>query len=90
VLTWTEEDRFTLGGTKFQTTPGDPFGEGAELAEGEFFIFKERPTVERYAALIEELEPQNIFELGVYHGGSPLFFAELAGPKRVSPLIGCP
>jgi SAM-dependent methyltransferase len=83
VLTWTQENRFTLGGTTFQTTPKDPFGEGAQLEDGEFFIFKERAAVERYAALIAELEPQNIFELGIYHGGSTLFFAELAGPRRV-------
>jgi SAM-dependent methyltransferase len=83
VLTWTEETRFILGGTKFQTMPQEPFKEGAQLEEDEFFIFKKRPVVERYAALIAELKPQNIFELGIFHGGSTLFFAELARPHRV-------
>jgi predicted O-methyltransferase YrrM len=83
MLTWTEENRFTLGGTRFQTMPKEPFEEGAQLEDGEFFIFKEREAVERYAALITELEPQNIFELGIFHGGSTLFFAELARPRRV-------
>ena len=61
----------------------DRFDERAELREGEFFIFKPRTLVERYASLIDELEPRRILELGIFQGGSTLFFAELARPRRV-------
>jgi SAM-dependent methyltransferase len=84
-LTWKDESRFVLGGTTFQALPADVFAEDShlELRNGEFLVFKARPLVERYVALIDELEPQHIFELGFFQGGSTLFFAELARPRRL-------
>jgi SAM-dependent methyltransferase len=84
-LTWKDDDRLALGETTFHTMPPDFLTEGArvDVGKGEFFIFKPRSRVEEYAALIEEVEPQHVFELGVYQGGSTLFFAELARPQRI-------
>jgi SAM-dependent methyltransferase len=84
-LTWKDADRFALGETTFQAMPPDALNEGThvELPEGAFFIFKPRSLVERHVALIDELEPQHIFELGFFGGGSTLFFAELARARRV-------
>jgi SAM-dependent methyltransferase len=61
-----------------------PEGFDAEVQEGEFFIFKPRALLEHYAGLIEELQPQHILELGIFAGGSTLFFAELARPRRIA------
>jgi SAM-dependent methyltransferase len=84
MLTWKEDDRFVIGETTFLTMPrGGPLVQSAHLQEGEFFVFKPRPLVERHVALIDELKPQHIFELGIYQGGSALFFAELAQPRRL-------
>ena len=81
MLDW-DDQRLTIGETKFLILPADTFGmPGAE--EGEFGIYKPRSLVERHAELIEELEPQNIFELGIFGGGSTLFFAELARPRML-------
>jgi predicted O-methyltransferase YrrM len=84
-LTWKDDDRLALGETTFHTMQPDFLSAGsrADIDKGEFFIFKSRSCVERYAALIDELAPQHVFELGVYQGGSTLFFAELARPRRV-------
>ena len=46
-------------------------------------IAKSRELVERHVALVDELGPQHIFELGALHGGSTLFFAEIARPRRI-------
>jgi hypothetical protein len=82
MLDWDADQRLTIGETTFLILPADTFGmPGA--GEGEFGIYKPRELVERHAALIEELEPQNIFELGIFGGGSTLFFAELARPRRL-------
>jgi SAM-dependent methyltransferase len=91
-LTWKDGDRFVLGETTFHTMPPDPFTKGArvDMGEGEFFIFKPRSLVERYVALIDELEPQHVFELGIYQGGSTLFFAELARPRRLAAIDRLP
>jgi SAM-dependent methyltransferase len=87
VLAWADDTRFTLGEATFHAPrPGALFPdiESAEaLGEDEFVILKPRALVERYVALIDELKPQHIFELGISKGGSTLFFAELARPRRV-------
>jgi predicted O-methyltransferase YrrM len=86
VLAWTDH-AFTLGEATFHTLPPGAFLPDIEnpeaLGEDEFVLLKPRAMVERYVALIDELEPQHIFELGIYRGGSTLFFAELARPRRV-------
>jgi predicted O-methyltransferase YrrM len=84
-LTWKADDRFVLGETTFRAMwPGVLIhGAYAKAREGEFFIFKTRSLVERYAELIKELEPQHVFELGILQGGSTLFFAQLARPRRL-------
>jgi SAM-dependent methyltransferase len=89
-LTWKDEQRFALGGTTFLTMPSEFLTEGAHLREGEFFIFKPRMAVDRYVALIDELRPQHIFELGIHQGGSTLFFAELARPRRLAAIDRLP
>ena len=49
----------------------------------DFWLFKERPLIERYVALVEELQPRFIFELGIFQGGSTAFLNEVAGPERL-------
>ena len=82
-LTWKDDSRFELGEATFLIMPPDLFNTKVRLREGEFFLFKPRSAVERYTALIGELDPQHIFELGIFHGGSTLFFAELARPRKI-------
>ena len=53
------------------------------MRRGRSPIYKPRSMVERLATVIEELEPQHIFELGIFGGGGTLFFAELARPRRL-------
>lgn len=50
---------------------------------GGFKVFKPRSSVESYAALIEELQPQQILELGIDMGGSTVLLAELARPRKL-------
>jgi SAM-dependent methyltransferase len=84
-LTWGDGDRFVLDETTFQAMPPDALAEGThlELGEGVFFIFKPRSLVERHVVLVDELQPQHIFELGFFSGGSTLFLAQLARPQRL-------
>ena len=46
--------------------------------------------MERYVALIADLKPQRIFELGILQGGNTLFFAELARPRRIAAIDRLP
>jgi predicted O-methyltransferase YrrM len=83
MLTWTEGEHFIAGETSFQALRLGTAEHRDPPQEGEFLIFKPRPLVEQYAALVAELRPQRIVELGVRKGGSALFFAELARPERL-------
>lgn len=85
MLTWKDDEHFTIGETTYEIVPPGAFSLGPrrKLQEGEFFLLKPRSLVERHVALIEELEPQQVLELGFFQGGSTLFFAELARPRRV-------
>jgi SAM-dependent methyltransferase len=81
VLAWTDDEHFTIGGTKFVAMRAD--AAKPTVCDDEFFVFKPRPLIDQYAALIEELEPQHVFELGFFAGGSTLLFAQLGRPRRV-------
>jgi predicted O-methyltransferase YrrM len=88
MLDWKSDDEFTVGDTSFRALPPDVFFDGVDFQprEGEFFVFKPRSMVERHAALLEGLKPRRILELGFFQGGSTVFFAELARPKRLAVL----
>jgi predicted O-methyltransferase YrrM len=50
---------------------------------GELRIMKSRPLLERYLALLAELRPSRIVELGVHAGGSTALINEVARPERL-------
>ena len=81
MLSWEGEQRLKVGETTFRTMTPETFE--APHDEGEVPIYKPRSMVERLAAVIEELRPQHIFELGIFGGGGTLFFAALARPRRL-------
>jgi predicted O-methyltransferase YrrM len=84
-LEWTDENTFVLGGATFKTAPVEVFVDrgGIKMGEADFLVAKPRHMVERYAALIEELRPERILELGSFQGGSTAMLLELARPKRL-------
>jgi cephalosporin hydroxylase len=67
-----------LAGTRFLVG----YGAEAKLDPGELLLMKPRDMVEQYVALVEQLDPKRIFELGIFHGGSVAFLALLAEPER--------
>src|SRR4051812_36824174 len=84
-VTWEGEDRCRVGDVVFQVLPLHLFDWKLKMSmEGaDFFLFKVRPLIERYAELLAELRPRTIFELGIFGGGSTAFFHELARPDRL-------
>jgi SAM-dependent methyltransferase len=84
VLTWKDGERLRVGGTVFHAlAPGDEFALRGTPEAGEFVIFKSRPLIETYAALIAERRPERILELGFWGGGSTVLLAELARPAKL-------
>jgi predicted O-methyltransferase YrrM len=81
VLDWTRDDEFILGGTSFACRPR-PTSNARSTAD-RFYIIKPRSLVERYEQLISQVAPRNIFELGIWDGGSTAFLAQLAHPAKL-------
>ena len=80
------DDRCVVAGKVFQTLPVDLFERdkpSVSMEGADFWLFKERPLIEHYVALVEELQPRFIFELGIYQGGSTAFLNEFARPERL-------
>jgi hypothetical protein len=86
-LSWKTDELLVVGDTTFRLLPDAEFFWGAkpptEAGRADFFVAKPRWLVERYIALISELQPKHIFELGMFQGGSTALLAELARPRRL-------
>jgi hypothetical protein len=80
-LEWKGDHGFVIDGTAFQTLDDLTGREGIPGAE--FTVAKPRWMIERYLRLIAELEPRNIFELGVLQGGSTAMLAEITRPAKL-------
>jgi len=81
-LTWLSEERCAVGDIVFQTLPTGWLGGSEATMEGaDFFLMKDPSSVERFAALVAEMRPRHIFELGVYAGGSTALLCQLATPR---------
>ena len=82
MLNWTEHDSFVLEDAAFRTfsSVGSPSG---TLSSDEFLLLKPPWMVEEYVTLLADLEPRNIFELGIYKGGSTVFLALVARPAKL-------
>jgi cephalosporin hydroxylase len=79
-MRWTGEDAFVLEGTRFRL--GYPLAKLDLLRDDELPILKPKGLIDQYVELMSELQPRNIFEIGVAKGGSTAFLATLADPRK--------
>jgi SAM-dependent methyltransferase len=85
-LTWQNDERFVVGDTIFQTLPVDLLDRDPpqmSMKGADFLVGKERPLVDRYVELLDELRPRHILELGIMQGGGTAFLFELTHPHRL-------
>jgi hypothetical protein len=79
MIDWRNENSFSLDGVRFKITDIGAIPSTLE----EFTFQKPAWMVRRYAALVEQLQPKNIFELGISAGGSCVFFQKLASARKL-------
>lgn len=85
-LAWQNDERCVVADKVFQTLPVDLLERDKpriSMEGADFWLFKEQPLIDRYVALVGELRPRRIFELGIFQGGSTAFLNELARPDRL-------
>lgn len=80
MLTWADEETFEIGGIEYACRPT---GRRFKSEPGRFCLLKSRRDVEHYVALLQQLQPRRIVEIGTYDGGSSALFAEIARPEKI-------
>lgn len=80
MITWKSDKLFTIGNINFLRVDLDA---KRQTDATEFVINKHRWMIERYEKMLEQLKPTTIFELGIRHGGSCLFFFLVAQPEKL-------
>src|SRR5262245_59589201 len=78
---WTSDDEFVVDGVSFACI-GLPRPDTVSTAD-RFYIIKSPRLVETYERVIEKVVPENIFEAGIWYGGSTAFIAQLARPRKL-------
>ena len=80
-INWTGKNCFSIDGVNFRARD---LGFGDEPSTMDEFIFQ-KPVwmARRYAALLKKLKPRTIFELGIWRGGSCVFFQRLSQAEKL-------
>src|SRR3954447_11643413 len=77
-INWSSDVEFTVDGVSYACHTEEGPRPAADMV-----VFKTRRYIDTYEALIEDLQPRNIFELGIFAGGSTALFAQLAKPEKL-------
>lgn len=78
-----EGNKFSIGGTTFQLIAGLTDMFTLKEADG-LVIAKSRRYLEKYIALkASEQHLENVFELGIFRGGSTAFLSEFFAPRKL-------
>lgn len=78
-LDWLAEDRLEVDGVPFWLMEGPQTSERSTTG---LHLHKTRPLLEDITAIVEDLAPKRIFELGIYQGGSVALLKLLTNAQR--------
>ncbi len=79
-LDWTSDEEFAIDGISYLCRGVKV---GLKSTPNRFCIIKPRWQIERYDELLRQTTPKNIFELGIWDGGSTAFLAQRAHPSKL-------
>jgi SAM-dependent methyltransferase len=77
---WTSEHKFKTPNFAFNCSVSDYSG---KTGEREIAILKDRNFIDIYRKLAADLDIQNVFEIGYFQGGMPLFLSDMIKPKKI-------
>lgn len=78
-VTWASDDELVVGDVTFRAAPRNRFKSTANR----FCLVKRPDLVQRYQALLAELAPKRIVELGIFAGGSTALLSQLCAPEKL-------
>lgn len=83
MISWDGRKYFTIDGVRFTVVNWKESKLPTPPESEELLVFKRPWMIDSYAALVETLQPRNIFELGIFKGGSCAFFHRLARADKL-------
>ncbi|TDG11588.1 hypothetical protein E2F43_17900 [Seongchinamella unica] len=81
MIEWQDKTRFRVGDVNFRGFDW-VFG-SRESTTDEYFLQKDAAMIDVYEGLFASLQPRRIVELGIWQGGSCVFFHALARPEKL-------
>ena len=81
-LNWIDERTFEFGGARFLATVDDS-QYNVESTVDRLLLLKAKWQLEQYLSLGTESQPQRIVELGIWQGGSTVFFEKAFHPLKL-------
>lgn len=79
-IIWKSESEFTLEGVDFLCVLKDY--QSYQTSSEQVVILKDKSDIDLYLNVFEKDEPKNIFEFGVFEGGSSIFFSLLFNVEK--------
>jgi predicted O-methyltransferase YrrM len=79
-IQWTSDTAFEVDGTPYLS---DQYGMRRDTEPTRFCVAKVPRIIDRYAALLADLAPRTIVEVGILEGASTALFADLAQPRKL-------
>lgn len=83
-IAWIDEKTLEVGGIRFHLD----LARERPIADERVVLMKDRALVEGYAALLRGTRVERMVELGIWGGGSAIFFERLLSPRRLVALEG--
>ena len=81
---WVTDDRLRIDGVEFTVTADSDRYLNERPRRDHFIVAKQTSMVRQLLALIDELAPSRIVELGIFRGGSAALLAAAARPVKLS------
>lgn len=83
MINWADRKHFVIDGIGFTLVNWRESTLPTPEESRELLVFKKPWMINAYADLVAELKPKNIFELGIFKGGSCAFFHRLAQADKL-------
>jgi cephalosporin hydroxylase len=87
-INWLDEIKFSIGNRQFQAAIELDQLWTLKASDG-YIVGKEKSILEKYCSYLDDMKITNIVELGIFRGGSTIFFNEYCNPEKLVAIDFC-
>lgn len=83
LLNWTSENDFSIGGINFLSTVDPTIYHNRESSASSFLLVKNRAMIECELDAVQDLQVENIIDIGIWQGGSVVLLDLVFSPGKL-------